>query len=337
MAIATSRTPRRFKLATGRLPSSVHHRKQLALNTLFAAAFAGAYLGLIWSLVPLESWPDITRYIARFGGLDPYTPVDTSSVVGWLTSEAGWAWWVNSWLSYGYSIDQVLQFSSAVALFLSTLALIIKTRKWWIAVLLLNPGTISLFVAQTRSALALSLVLMAIAQFRLRYVLAVSAVASTIHTSMPLMLPPYLMTNISRFRPTRTVAISLLFSIALIAVLYQSTILSSIGDRRAELDTGTQTGALFAVAWLIITAIYLIYSNKRISYYGCAYILMISFFEISTYFGLYSSRYASYAAVIIPYIIYTDISSRQGRVVFTATYATYSAIYFWFWLPQLSY
>jgi hypothetical protein len=75
---------------------------------VYPAVFTAAYLWVIWRLIPFESWPDITRYIARFGGLDPAAPVDTSSLTGWLTSEAGWAWWINAWLDHVYTIDEVL-------------------------------------------------------------------------------------------------------------------------------------------------------------------------------------------------------------------------------------
>jgi hypothetical protein len=322
-------------------PNVMPASRQLTLNTiwltlLYPIIFATVYLETIWTLIPYDRWQDLQNYIERFDATSfgvSFAHKTWSEVV---TTEVGWAWWIDRLLHYGLSVDQALQVSSLLALILTVSAMSYRTNKWWIPLFLINPSAIDLFVSQVRSAVALSIVLFALVFLRIRYVLTGTALAATIHTGSPLFLPPYFVNivNTRRFNFNKWLITGTMAAIALSLVIFQQTILSSLGDRRSDYAASAESGRLFALSWIIILLVYLILSKRMLSLYGVIFTFLIVMFSSSYFFGLYAARYASFASVIAPYLVSLDFSSAAKRRSFEAIYISYTIVYFFYWLGQ---
>lgn len=191
------------------------------------------------------------------------------------------------------------------AFFTYSLFILSKTKKVYALLYLFNPIFISFIYSQLRLALAMAVFITAIYLYRSKfYILAIPLFICCflIHTSMLLfMLILIMATVIARFKFNKIfklIFIVLLgFLLNLLIGPLRYTILSSIGDRRAEYSDISSPAIFFiiyAIYFLVVVFTIFKFKFKFLNNYAYNYAFIIfSFIIFSMFLGGYTSRFVA--------------------------------------------
>jgi EpsG family len=252
-------------LRTGGAVVSSIATRNLILSLLFASVVAF----LPWQLWTAADFSDIDNYVSR---------VNEIAQLGFNAFELGVTWfdWVKNeylWflLLYGITLLNVepelafvvLSFFIAFAYhrFLTTLTSDGVTA----FILLLNPISIDLFRGQLRSALAVSVFLLAIVMIRRQLIIfIIGAALCFVHTSMMFLLPMYLLSRTfaswSSLSTTSKSCIALIagVTIGILLASFVTVALQYAEDRRGSYQIATRSPAylVFWMGWgVLLTAL----------------------------------------------------------------------------------
>lgn len=306
----------------------------------FCLAFGYLYISVIYNALPVEHWLDLRTYETLFN--DPYYHYAqlNRSWLSWLKDEPLWyetvvAFRDSAW-TYTETINAISIFSCAL-----TTYIIYKSAgsKIWPVLLLINPSTIDLFIAQVRSALALSLLLIVLLRPPWAVRLLLIVIAGTIHTSMYLFGGLYVFISLYAYAMAKKEflrsKISILAASSIVAFIISVAapiVLGAIGDRRVSIETDA-IGILFSITWFTFIVTYYLWAKLD------EFLFPHFFFTICTLIGvfsIFSEVYGSrYIAVAVPMLVV--MIARQAkpfRFVLLAQYCAVMLVYFYFYLQQ---
>lgn len=311
------------------------------LLAISACIFFGfLYVNVIYSAFSPDHWLDLRVYEEVFN--DPYYHYAqlNRTWVSWIKDEPLWYEAVLAARSATWTYTETINFISVISIsIISYVIYRLVNNKLWPLILLINPSTIDLIIAQVRSALAFSIFLISFLNppWIVRIILIVCA--GTIHTSMYLFGSIYIFISLYQEYGKSISVLNYKLSIilcsliiAFIVSIAAPLILGAIGDRRVIIETEV-LGILFSLTWLSLAISYYLISKFDsfiFPHFFYSICVLIGLFSIFT--GSYGSRYI---AVAIPFLII--MIARQPviqRNFLLSHYAIVMAAYYYFYLTQ---
>ena len=210
---------------------------------------------------------------------------------------------------------------------------------WAVFLFLLNPLVVDLVMSQTRSALAVALLLIA-SKIEQRYFrLFLAALATAVHSVVLILLAGYWISKMIRGstgllseRQKGILAFVVALVFAFMLTSFRALILGSVGDRRAELDV--RSGSILYLAFWMLIAIGLMIAGKRDSgrdgwqKYFCILMLSLPFFM-----GIFSTQGVRFIALSFPILICVlYFQGSYARWPILGLVATYQLVQYIYWL-----
>jgi hypothetical protein len=302
--------------------------------------FSICYVNGIYDAFGADHWLDLRAYESVFN--DPYYHYAqlNRSWISWIRDEPLWYETVLAARAASWTYTETINILSVVsAALISYMVYRLCNKKLWPLIMMINPSTIDFLIAQVRSALAFSVLMIIFLNPPWWIRILVIVTAGTIHTSMYLFGALYVLIMLySRYVPKyhflkyKVFIVTAAATIAFIVSFAAPYILGAIGDRRVNIDTDA-LGVLFSLAWLSFV----------VSYYAIAkydeQIFPHFFYTICAFIGLFSiftDAYGSrYIAVALPFLIIM-IARQQGaqRRWLLIQYCAAISAYFYYYLSQ---
>lgn len=310
----------------------------ISASALFSILFYDFWI----DLRGIDSWPDIKNYVDNFQYEYYYFSTLNYTDTELLTNEIFWIWIVDSLIERNIYIYDILRYISIFCT-LSILLYFVLTLENWITftlslIVFLHPRLIDLIVGQNRSALAASLLYLALLTKRMPLVILVSGLAAFIHTMFTLLCLLFIAIHIYNkflakklFYFEKYASTIIAVVLALTIKLFQYQILVSLGDRRA-LDILVQNSIGEMIAWIAITASFLIFRDwDKKSLEADMFIFCFIMMVVSTFDGTYASRYT---AIAIPaYAVATMKVGGKYRWISQGLFLVSALVFlFVFWL-----
>jgi len=315
-----------------------------ALNWIFSLFYAFVYIYIIpWTELSGGEFVDVYAYLERIVYLHEGGNEAEYWGLKWLTSEPVWKWIVIFIGETSSDYRASLYFVSFVSVFLYT-SFLIKRVEFYVAMLfLVTPMMVDLFLAQIRSALAFSVVLIA---YNLASRENVSKLvpglllilATLIHMSMPVFLSIYyLLYRLNeRVKDNRYYFFAVLTAliIALFMKYGSNLLLAAMGDRHAGYDEYISGSSVaYSIAWFCIAIVlssYGDFSDRKNRVIVAYSITILSFFFFSSLLNIFAARYVALSMpAIIVAISFLPKHFKQGTYMFLLLYNIYS---FKYWL-----
>jgi hypothetical protein len=311
------------------------------LLAISACIFFGfLYVNVIYNAFSPDHWLDLRVYENVFN--DPYYHYAqlNRTWLSWIKDEPLWYETVLALRSTAWTYAETINLLSIIAIsIISYVIYRLSHKKLWTLVLLLNPSTIDLVIAQVRSAFALSILILVFLRppWILRILLIIAA--GTVHTSMYLFGAIYIFLcfyeqNSMRYKflEYKILHFIISLSIALLISFAIPFVLGAIGDRRVSIKAEV-VGVLFSLSWLTILINYYVFSKFDSNIFpGFFYSICVFLGFFSIFTETYGSRYI---AVAIPFLVV--IIARQPKIpqrVLLLHYGAVIAIYYYFYLIQ---
>ncbi|WP_163131687.1 hypothetical protein [Agarivorans sp. Alg241-V36] len=260
---------------------------------------------------------DLANYIYRFNELKVYGSEfinPDNSLIGYFTSEAAWAYLLLLLSKTGIEAKTAMFAISFFCFLCISSFVFVRVNKLYAALLLVNPLLIDLVMAQQRSALALSLFLLAIprANQHLKAMLFVMGVFT--HAVFLFMSALYYLSKLLSQREreessNQFYTLAVIVVVAAVFIFGKDVLLALLGDRRAGVS-GKSVSFLYAAFW-IVALFYVAAFHKEVPYYHtymCLFFLTL--FLFATLSGQYSSRYI---ALGYPFFIVTMGSFERNK------------------------
>jgi EpsG family len=324
-------------------PRDIYRAPRLISAHLLAMSvciiFSICYVNGIYDAFGADHWFDLRTYESVFN--DPYYHYAqlNRSWISWIRDEPLWYETVLAARAASWTYTETINFISIVsAALISYIIYRLCNNKLWPLILMINPSTIDLLIAQVRSALAFSVLMIVFLNPPWWIRLLIIVMAGTIHTSMYLFGALYIFILIygryaSKYQFLKS-TVFLITAAALVAFMISFAapyILGAIGDRRVNIATDA-LGFLFSLAWL----------GFVVSYYAIAkfdeQIFPHFFYSICAFIGLFSiftDAYGSrYIAVALPFLIVMIARQRGAQqrwllIQYCATMSVYYYYYLW--------
>ena len=315
-----------------------------SLNWLLSLLFAFFYIYVIpWTELAGGEFVDVYAYLERIVYLHGGGNEAEYWGPKWLMSEPVWKWIVIFIGEMTTDYRASLYFVSFVSVFFYT-SFLLKRVEFYIAMpFLITPMMVDLFLAQIRSALAFSVVLIAynlasrenVSKFVPSLLL---VLATLIHMSMPVFLSIYyLLYHLNdRVKDNRYYFFAMLTAlmIALFMKYGSNLLLAAIGDRHAGYDEYIASSSVaYSIAWFIIAILissFGDFSDKKNRVIAGYAITILSFFFFSSLLNIFAARYVALSMpAIIVAISFLPKHFKQGAYVFLLLYNIYS---FKYWL-----
>lgn len=247
----------------------VHLRRTLP-RALTAGVFSTLFVAVPWPHIwlSLYGYPMIDRnhYLEQIAGRNlptDYLPYD--SWLSFYTDEFLWSWLLSSLTrDLALSPEVVLGAVSWLTIFVFA-SIVLRGASVWYLFFLVNPLVVDFAFSQSRSALAISLLGIALLLSRrlrwLRFLLVGAAIL--VHSSMPLFAGFYALAQFLARRDAKTEAdafgrlMALLTAGVLVALAtgpLRVVILSVLGDRRVDYPENFTTSTLFMSFWVFLLA-----------------------------------------------------------------------------------
>jgi len=310
------------------------------LRAVQAALLGFGYIWLTFYLIPLEQWQDLYHYVSQYSFNPFYEFVQPRTIIDYISGEYGWHFLIGMVFYQGTQFQTAFFVMSVVAASLTIYTILTKNRSPLLLVALLNPSMIDFFASQVRSALAYSFVFWAMCSGRFAVALVVILFASTVHTSMMLMLIPLFAHRALRVvnNPGKSGALrdhwglAVMIVVALLLSSAQAYILNFLGDRRAVYGLAEYgAGFMFTLGWGLIGVAFYALSRQRNSLPIMATAFFFARFVIASLFGFYAHRYIPYAVPFACVALGGIETPRSHKVTLLAIYLVFSAIYFVYW------
>jgi uncharacterized protein with PQ loop repeat len=310
---------------------------------VLAFAMAGAFAVVPWEELSAEGFPDRDNYVATIGtlvedGVQSFQ-FEMADIFALLLNEYLWR---EILIAIANSFDEPidgLMIVSFIAVAMAAMFILRRAGLLYALLFLVCPLTIDLFVSQTRSALALALFTVGLCARRqwLRYGLMIAAFM--VHSVGALLLAIFLSHQfvLARSRISSRVklgiAAALGAGVSVVWVFLSSSIFAVVGDRRADQDAMTPASLTFALLWIAIVAIVMMFSRLHAGRdSGQSAMLtatLLCTFVFGTLFGVGALRFL---ALALPFVFVAIRSIREpvvrttsltGIVVFNLIHATY--------------
>lgn len=290
----------------------------------------------------IDSWPDIFNYVQKFQGEYYYFSTLTYTDIELLTNEIMWIWIVDLLIGWNFYIYDILKYTSIFCLVSILVYFAFSIKNWFFLALsltaFLHPRLIDLIIGQNRSALAAALLYLALSTKKIPLVIIVAGISSFIHTMFALLFllfgaiyfyDRFLKNNFHHLDKYASTIIA--FTLALVIKLFQSQILSSLGDRRA-INTLVQNSLGEMLAWIVIAVAFVVFRNwHKKSLEADMFIFCLVMMVISNFDGTYASRYM---AICIPaYVVATMSVGGKYRWISQGLFLFSALVFlFAFWL-----
>ncbi|WP_147252170.1 hypothetical protein [Blastococcus sp. TF02-09] len=285
---------------------------------------------------------DRTAYLEQMAGRN--LPIDYLPYDSWLsyyTDEFLWSWLLAALTrDLGVAPDTVLNCVAWLTLFVFSLTILQRTSVWYLC-LLANPLVVDFAFSQSRSALAISLLGIALllgTRFTwLRVLLAGAAVL--VHSSMPLFLAFYALARfVLRHEPrTEKAAVGqaavLMTAGAVVALAtgpLRVTILNALGDRRVEYPENTSS-LLFMSFWVLLLVWLLVDWRDSVRRIDAAIIVpVLTVAAVNIPLQGYSTRFL---VALFPFMIVAIARlNRRWSGLPGVIYAAYTVLQWAYWL-----
>jgi hypothetical protein len=205
-------------------------------------------------------------------------------------------------------------------------------------ILLVNPMTVDLMLAQVRIALAFGLVLVAYDLKSKKVSMLLIIAAILIHASMPIFLGMYyILYELNKrveAKKLYLIALGMGLLMALFMKYGMNSILSAIGDRHADYANGTVVSTIsYSMIWILVSGLIATFSsfeNQEERLLATYVIVFMSFFFFASTMGVFGKRYVAVTMVVIIASIATlPKHIKEGTYVLLFAYNIYL---FKFWL-----
>ncbi|MBU1667648.1 EpsG family protein [bacterium] len=306
---------------------------------IFAVLYAFVFVYLIpWTTLLGYEFVDIQNYLDRIIYLYAGGTESNYTGIQWILDEPLWKYII---VLIGYTFDDY-----RMALYLVSFIIVIGYSSFLFRrveytigmILLLNPMSIDLFMAQIRSALAFSLLLIAYDLTSKRWATVVLILASFIHASMPLFIVIYfLLYHLNQQVESKKYYLIAIFSALAIALFIKfglDPLLRFLGDRHAGYENVIEGGSIaYSIVWFmmaVVIATFATFDNEDERVLAGYAITMMSFFFFASLFGLFAQRYVALSMpLIIIAVGYLPKHFKQGTYV---AFFAYNLLMFSYWL-----
>jgi hypothetical protein len=291
----------------------------LYIISLFYAIFI-TYI-VPWTSIYHGDFLDIGNYLRRIEYLHVGGNEASHTGFSWLLSEPLWKYII---IGIGFTFDDyrlALYLISILIVFLYSLFLFKRVSYPIAMILLFNPMFIDLVMAQVRSALAFSLLLLAYDLRSKKWSIIVTIISILIHASMPLFILIYfLLYKLNKSVSPKKYYLITIVTALLFAIFMKygvNILLTILGDRHAGYENTIVGASLsYSIVWFAIglfVATFATFENENDRIIAGYAITMTSFFFFSSLLGNFAQRYV---ALTIPLIIisisYLPKHYRQG-------------------------
>lgn len=266
-----------------------------------------------------------------------------SGVKDYFINEFLWHYSVISLMNNGVDLEVIFFFVSFFSLLMPAM-LVLKYGKPWMLIFLINPLVVDFSFSQLRSALAVSILILAfLLKDRYRYIaIGVVLVAMFVHTASIIFLSIYIfilfMDEFSRkLKLGKSVyLIFILIFGALISIALgplREWILIFFGDRRAEYPD-MRSSFKYSLFWmLMLFAMIFNYKEMIKSFFGKYSCVILSIVTFNVLHGGYSTRFL---AATLPVIVLTIFDfERWWKICFISIFVIYITLQWIVWLRVL--
>lgn len=325
--------------------NKIHVNKDI-FQILIAFLFSLVFVLIPWENVLIyatgENFLDRQVYEQYFYSGKNSISIDYfSSIIDYITNEAGWHYGVRWFLDdVGLSVDQLFLVISFLTIFTYSL-LLQKWRGIYSLLFLINPLIVDFAFSQVRLALAASMLACAyLSRSRWpKFALAVAFLSITVHTAALLFLLIYCAAwlagvALERGRLSEIQILAFLvavgFLVAFITGPARDLILSYAGDRRAEYWDMTWTFKTM-LFWFGLFGAFLFFGRKILwQDYGRYALIILSLLFWIYFLGGYSSRFAAFA---FPCLIAGALGLKQPwRILIAIVFIVNTGIMWLYWL-----
>lgn len=305
------------------------------LSFLFAFTFVFI---ISWIDIKGHDFEDIVQYIRRMVYLHAGGKEAVYSGVLWVTSEPLWKFII---IQLGNIFDDyrlAMYLVSFISLGLHGTFLFRRVPIIVAFILLVNPMTVDLMLAQVRIALAFGLVLVAYDLKSKKVSMLLIIAAILIHASMPIFLGMYyILYELNKrveAKKLYLIALGMGLLMALFMKYGMNSILSAIGDRHADYANGTVVSTIsYSMIWILVSGLIATFSsfeNQEERLLATYVIVFMSFFFFASTMGVFGKRYVAVTMVVIIASIATlPKHIKEGTYVLLFAYNIYL---FKFWL-----
>ncbi len=298
--------------------------------------FSAAIVYIPWnSITTNDKFPDIENYIANISLIASTLNSESGSLFASLFSEPAWQIvLLIIFLSDVEPTSALKLISTFCALCISTYT-VKRTKNASILLLLWNPLIIDLVISQTRSALALSLCLIALQSESKVNRGIMAALATMTHSATFVGLIVYFAARATRSKPlstkqTAAAIVTLLIATAL--SVGRTGILTLLGDRRVEYNV--DTGSFLYVAFWFIFAIAVMRSSRKIHPEKATECFIATcMMSIPTLTNILDTNGARFLALGLPILLVAISGLPRGiRPSFYLALPPYQAVQFLYWM-----
>jgi hypothetical protein len=313
--------------------------KPNAITKLIACIiFSAAIVYTPWnSITDVDKFPDIDNYVTNISLISSTLDSDSASFFAFLFSEPAWQIiLVIIFLSNVEPYSALKLISTFCALCIS-IYVVRRTKNSVTLLLLWNPLIIDLIISQIRSALALSICLIAIQCQEKNKRALLASIAALIHSATIVGIIFYFVAKVvENKQPSikNTVAAMITLLVATALSIGRTDILTLLGDRRVEYTI--ETGSLLYVAfWFLFAAVLMSASGKIHPEKKEESFLASCLMSLPTLTNLMETNGTRFLAIGFPILIVAISGLSKGmRACFYFAIVPYQAIQFLYWLKN---
>lgn len=306
---------------------------------IISALYAFVFVYLIpWTNIIGYEFIDILNYLARIVYLYEGGTEANHTGIKWVLDEPLWKY-IIILLGYTFTDYRMALYLVSFIIIVGYGSFLFRRVEYYIGmILLLNPMSIDLFMAQIRSALAFSVLLIAYDLSSKRWAWVLVVVASLIHASMPLFVAIYFILYwLNQQVESKKYYLIAIFSALFIAFFMKyglNIILTLLGDRHAGYEDVIAGGSIaYSIVWFmmaVVIATFATFENEKERVLAGYAITMMSFFFFASLFGLFAQRYVALSMpLIIISVGYLPKHFKQGTYV---AFFAYNLLMFSYWL-----
>lgn len=272
-----------------------------------------------------------------------FSYVRFSGIKDYFINEFLWHYYVISLINNGVDLEVIFFCVSFFSLLMPAM-LVLKYGKPWMLIFLVNPLIVDFSFSQLRSALAVSILILAFfLKDRHRYIaIGVVLVAMLVHTASIIFLYIYIfivfMDEFSRkFKLGKSIYLIFILMLgALISIALgplREWILIVLGDRRAEYPD-MRSSFQYSLFWmLMLFAMIFNYKEMMKSFFGKYSYVVLSIVTFNVLHGGYSTRFL---AAALPIFILTIFDfERWRKICMVSMFIIYITLQWFFWLRVL--
>jgi hypothetical protein len=300
-------------------------RLPFLLSIILALGLAAGFVAVPWDEISSEGFPDRDNYVATIGVLaeDGAQPLqlEAASVVALLLNEYLWREILIAIANFSDEPTSGLLIASFVAAAIVTFFVLRRAGPLYAAIFLFCPLSIDLFMSQTRSGLALALFVCGLSVQRrwLRYVLMICSFflhsVGALLFAIAVVHEFFLAQGRLGSRLKLQAAALMGAGVSVVWVFLSGSIFAAVGDRRADQGAMVPVSFTFALLWIAIAIIVVMFS--RINTVPAAArsamltLTLLVTFAVATMLGVGALRFL---ALALPFVFVAIRSIREPMV-----------------------